>query len=98
MRSARKARVVQCNSCRKHRLDMDSSIHTIQSQPLMPQPGISAIYCADLTEGLISRLPPTTQVKAQLRPSKMDASFDCRMAKLSMLEGRLRAGFLRIAR
>src|SRR5687767_3405504 len=98
MRSAQKARVVQCNSCRKPRLDMDSVIHTIQSQPLMPQPDISTIYYADLMEGLISLLPPITQVKAQLRLSETDVSFGCRTAKLSMVQGRLQAEFLRTAR
>jgi hypothetical protein len=51
----------------KLRLDMDSAIHTIQRQQLMPQPDISAIYCVNSMEGSISLLPLITQVKAQLR-------------------------------
>src|ERR1051326_7868471 len=97
-RSVRKARVVQCNSCQKLLLDTDSTIHTIQRQQLMPQPNISAIYCVNLMEVSISLLPLTTQVKAQLKLFKMDVSFDCRTAKLSMLQDWLRAGFLRISR
>src|SRR5215218_4200925 len=77
LRSVRKARVVQCNSCQKPRFDMDSIIHTIQRQQVMPQPDISAIYCVNLMEGSISLLPPITQVKAQLRLFKMDMFFDC---------------------
>src|SRR5690349_11735349 len=90
--------MVQCNSCRKPRLDTDSAIHTIPRQQLMPQPDISASYCATMMEGSISLLPLITQVKAQSALFKMDVSFDCRTAKLSMQRGWLQAGFLRTAR